>query len=268
MSIKVKLSYDNPVIKKVNGVYYVNNNPYRGKVYRLENKDVINEVGLEDYLYSVVSAEMPVYFGLEALKAQSLAARTYAINTIKNNKNVGFDIFDSDLSQVYRGMRNEKKQVIKAVDLTKDEVITYQNVPILALYHSSSGDRTKSALEVFNKEVPYLQSVTDYSNSKKWEYKIKLKDLEKKFKMSYSRIPYLNKNVIRRTLTNKNVPSNNFKMKQIGNYVYIRGKGNGHNVGMSQWGAKYLANEKNYDYKKIIKYYYKGVKINKLGDLK
>lgn len=268
MSIKVKLSYDNPTIKKIDGIYYVNNNPYRGRVYKLKNNDVINEVGLEDYLYSVVSAEMPVYFGLEALKAQSLAARTYAINTIKNNKNKGFDIFDTDLSQVYKGMKNEQKEVIKAVNLTKDEIITYKNEPILAMYHSSSGDKTKSAIEIFNKDIPYLQSVVDYSNSKVWEYKIKLKDLEKKFNMSYSKIPYLNKNNIRRRLTSKVIPSNNFKMKQVGEYVYIKGKGHGHNVGMSQWGAKYLANEKKYNYKQIIKHYYKGVQISKIGGLK
>lgn len=259
--VKVRLSYDNPKIEKIGGVYYVNDNPYRGIVYKINNNIVINEVGLEDYLYSVVSSEMPVYFGAEALKAQALAARTYAINTIKNNKNSDFDIYDTDLSQVYMGMKSEKKEIINAVNSTKGEIIVYKKEPILALYHSSSGNRTKSALDVFKKNVPYLQAVEDFSNSKTWENKIKIKDLEKKFKLPYEKIPYLNKNKIRRTLTNKLVPSNNFKMRQVGNYVYIKGKGSGHNVGLSQWGAKYLAKEKKYNYKQIIKHYYRGVQI-------
>lgn len=263
--IKVKLNYNNPAIVKKGNIYYVNGRPYRGKVYRNGN-DVINEVDLENYLYSVVSAEMPIYFGEEALKSQSVAARTYAIHSIKNNNKKGFDLYDSQLSQVYKGISNEKEAIISAVNATKGEIITYSGEPILAVYHSSSGDRTKSSKEVFGRHYPYLKSVEDFSSSKTWSYKISKSTLEKRLGLPYSKIVNLSTNKIRRALSTKYIRSTNFSMKEVGDSVHIYGKGYGHGVGLSQWGAKYLGQSKNYSYKEILKHYYVGTKIEQIGN--
>ncbi len=266
--VKVKLSYKNPKIIKKGEFYYVNGKAYRGMVY-LEGSNVINEIELEEYLYSVVPSEMAPYFDIEALKAQSVAARTFTLYSIKNHKAKSpyYDLDDTVIYQVYKGVSSENDRTTKAVNATKGEIMLDENInPILAQYHSSSGDKTLSSKEVFGKEVSYLQSVKDYSESKKWEYKISKKSLETKFRKKYSKISKLENSYIRKKMGYSKIKSNNFYMKLKNGYVYFYGKGFGHNVGMSQWGAKYLAEEKKYNYIQILKHYYTNIDIIKIGE--
>ena len=120
---------------------------------------VVNIVGLEAYLLGVVPGEMPRDWPLEALKAQAVAARTYAVAHLVKAK--GFDLHSDWRSQVYYGVASEGSGPTRAVNETKGEIVTYEGAPAQTLYFSSSGGRTISSLDVFGNDIPYLQAVDD-----------------------------------------------------------------------------------------------------------
>ena len=124
---------------------------------------LVNVVGLEAYLLGVVPGEMPKDWPLEALKAQAVAARTYAIGHLVKAK--GFDLYSDWRSQVYYGVASEAPGPTRAVTETRGEVVTYDGAPAQTFYFSSSGGRTISSLDAFGTEVPYLQSVDDQWDS-------------------------------------------------------------------------------------------------------
>lgn len=133
---------------------------YRGgfELSRFNNRlAVINEVPLEQYLYAAVPAEMPASWPAEALKAQAVAARTYAL--YKGTSFEIADVVDSVLSQVYRGMADELPTTNQAVDATAGEVANYNGRLIETLFSSSSGGATANAEEIWGNPVPYLVSV-------------------------------------------------------------------------------------------------------------
>ncbi|WP_020615855.1 SpoIID/LytB domain-containing protein [Paenibacillus daejeonensis] len=134
---------------------------YRGgfELSRFNNRlAVINEVPLDQYLYAVVPAEMPASWPAEALKAQAVAARTYAL--YNGTRFEIADVVDSVLSQVYRGISDELPATNQAVDATSGEVAKYNGRLIETLFSSSSGGATANAEEVWGNQVPYLVSVT------------------------------------------------------------------------------------------------------------
>jgi SpoIID/LytB domain protein len=136
--------------------------PYRGQIevgVIGQKLDVVNVVGLEPYLQGVVPQEMPSAWPDEALKAQAVAARSYALSHRLSGK--GFDLYADVRSQVYGGIRGESPRTTAAVQATKAEVLLWEGKPIDALFHSTSGGRTVDAAEVFGKPVPYLVSVDD-----------------------------------------------------------------------------------------------------------
>jgi stage II sporulation protein D len=135
----------------------------------------IDAVGIEDYLKGVVPAEMPSSWPAEALKAQAVAARTYALANRAAAK--PYDLYADTRSQVYLGVSSEVRSTNAAIDATAGQVVTYQGKPISALFSSSSGGRTAAQSEAFpgGKPVPYLASVADpYDNSpyKNWSVAI------------------------------------------------------------------------------------------------
>lgn len=134
----------------------------------------IEEINIDEYLYGVVSAEMPANFHEEALKAQSLVARTYTIYKIVNgSKHAGADICDSSsccqawISKEDRFARwneedreNNWQKIVSAVEATKGKIITYEGKPINAFFHSNSGGTTETATNVWGgANYPYLQTV-------------------------------------------------------------------------------------------------------------
>jgi stage II sporulation protein D len=137
---------------------------YRGSIHvdvvggRLR---AINVVGLEQYLYGVVPAEVPDDWPAEVLKAQAVAARTYALATRKTRG--AFDLFPDVRSQVYRGIDEEVESTNVAVDETAGEVLMYEGRPATTYFHSTSGGRTASIADVWpgSNPVPYLSSVED-----------------------------------------------------------------------------------------------------------
>jgi stage II sporulation protein D len=155
-------------------LYFVPMNPhsylnYGGKNYRgifvlrgsLEGTILINVLNLEDYLISVVPGELsPYHFGeIEALKAQAIAARTYALKNLGRFDDLGFDLYATPQSQLYEGMSLEHPQSSLAVEETKGEVVVYAGKLINALYTSTCGGATEDAEAMFGgKPIPYLKS--------------------------------------------------------------------------------------------------------------
>jgi stage II sporulation protein D len=137
-------------------------NAYRGQIevgVTGGKLDAVNVVGLEQYLQGVVAKEMPSSWPDEALKAQAVAARSYALAHRLSGK--PFDLYSDVRSQVYGGVAGETARTTAAVQGTKGEVLLWEGKPIDALFHSTSGGATLDAAEVFGKPVPYLVGVDD-----------------------------------------------------------------------------------------------------------
>ncbi len=142
----------------------VDNRRYRGAIEVFGNSrntfTVVNELSLEDYLPGVVPNELsPTTFGeIEALKAQAVAARTYAVRNMGQSKNEGYDICATDACQVYMGAGSEHPLSSQAVMETRGVIATYKDEPINALYSSTCGGRTEDAENIFDEKFPYLVS--------------------------------------------------------------------------------------------------------------
>ncbi|ORU00785.1 Stage II sporulation protein D (SpoIID) [Anaerovibrio sp. JC8] len=124
---------------------------------------IVNRLSLEDYVKGVLPSEMTPSWNQEALKAQAVAARTFALYT-KNQKahfGSGYDLCDSTHCQSYDGLVNEADSTSLATDATMGLVMTYQGKPIYAPYHSSSGGSTENSEDVWGNYLPYLRSVKD-----------------------------------------------------------------------------------------------------------
>lgn len=121
----------------------------------------VNVLGMQEYLYSVVPSEMPASFGLEAVKAQAVAARTYALSQINRHTSDGFNLCSTTHCQVYSGMRTENSLTTQAVDETENMIVTYDGELISTYYSASMGGYTEDVKNVWGKEVPYLKAVKD-----------------------------------------------------------------------------------------------------------
>ena len=143
---------------------------YRGEIqFRPGQKGitVINRLSLEEYLYSVLPAEMPASWPQEALRAQAIAARSYALANMGGFAQRGFDVMGSVLSAAYKGAKNETKKTNWAVDTTKGQVMTYNGKVIPAFFSANSGGYTESQKSVWGSDNPYLQAVPDILLSQK-----------------------------------------------------------------------------------------------------
>ncbi len=149
---------------------------------------VVNSLPLEEYLYGVVPSEMPASWPLEALKTQAVAARTYAIKNAGQFSSDGFDILPTTMSQVYEGAEAETPNSNKAVDETKNKIITYDSKVINAYYSSGAGGMTENGLDAWGNDLPYLKSVEDYdfdSPKYTWYKHITNEDIQNFVKKEY-----------------------------------------------------------------------------------
>lgn len=154
-------------------------NSFRGQVefYRKTDSDmtIINVLPFEEYLYGVVPNEIEAYSNIEAIKAQAIAARTYSYKYINKHASNGFNLCSTTDCQVYKGYSSESTATNKAVDETKNMVVTYNGSIAETLYFSSDGGKTEAAVNVWGNDVPYLQSVEDkYESGKSYQYNWKL----------------------------------------------------------------------------------------------
>lgn len=263
----------------------------------LKNDNTVENINLEEYLIGVVSSEVPLYFEEEAIKAQTVASRTYALKQIENNKSNSYDVTDNTLSQVYstndelkekwgNNYEENYNKVKRIIDDTKGEYISYNNDYIYAFFFSTSNGYTEDNKNVFGEDLPYLKSVEssfdkDENSSFEVEVLIDKSDFYNKLGINYSdsisisnvsksesnRILYLEINGIgfkgREFQKLLGLRSNDFTILDQGNTIKITTKGYGHGVGLSQYGANALAKQ-NKNYIEILKYYYKGTEIKKL----
>ncbi|HVU77108.1 MAG TPA: SpoIID/LytB domain-containing protein [Gaiellaceae bacterium] len=140
----------------------VDGHAYRGKLVVSadgKNVDVIDVVSLEDYVKGVVPAEMPSTWPAQALEAQAVAARSYALANLAKGK--PFDLYDDTRSQEYGGAGVQVPSTDAAVDATKGQVVTYHGKVADTLFFSTSGGRTASSLEATGILVPYLVPEAD-----------------------------------------------------------------------------------------------------------
>ncbi|WP_286680678.1 SpoIID/LytB domain-containing protein [Tepidanaerobacter sp. EBM-49] len=144
---------------------------------------VVNELGLDEYLYGVIPCEMPSNWDIEALKAQTVAARTYAVANLGKWQNYGFDVSAGSSDQVYGGFSEETAKTNQAVDQTSGQILLYDGKPITAFYHADSGGRTEACKDVFGIDLPYLQPVDDIvpSQSPYETWQISLDELSKRY---------------------------------------------------------------------------------------
>ena len=148
------------------GMVSLDGREYRGGVEfsRLSGSGItaINLVSMEEYLLSVVPSEMPASWHLEALKAQAVAARTYALRTVRNSVHTGFDLCDGVHCQVYNGAGWEHENSSAAVMATAGLALFFNGELIDAVYSASSGGFTENSENVWLEARPYLRSVSDY----------------------------------------------------------------------------------------------------------
>ena len=268
------------------------------KVIRV--KDVKNNktitLPFEEYIKGVLAGEMPASFELEALKAQAVAARSYALVQCSKNKDKDYDVVNTTDNQVYltdEDLKNKWQndysaklnKIKKAVMETKGEYLSYEDKVVEALFFSTSTGKTENSEDVFSSKVPYLRSV-----SSTWDeasplytdtFTFALTDFYQKLNISYNdkmdyqilettstgrvkKIKINNQELNGRDMAKKlGLRSNYFNIVQNNNKITINTKGFGHGVGMSQYGALGMAKE-GYTYDKILKHYYQDVEIKKI----
>lgn len=261
---------------------------YGGAIsFRVNNKklDIVNRVEMDEYLKGVLPKEMSPSFPMESLKAQALCSRSFAINNYNKFIKNGYNLDDTTRSQVYYGKDVEEKTTNKAVEETIGQVIKYDGKVAETIFCASSGGYTVASSEAWGgNSVPYLISKEDPYSVHPWKYELKNSDLKKLnlsdvFSVS---LDYNNSNRVnnltfstskgdvkikatdfRNKIGNTIIKSTLFDVNVIGNKVFVSGKGYGHGVGMSQYGAVEMA-KKGSNYKDIIEFYFPGTNIEKI----
>lgn len=289
--IYISLKIKDEKIKNEEKINIISNQLVRVKREKLNRIDTMT---LEEYVKGVVSAEMPISFDLEALKAQAVCARSYVLKKINNSKE--YDVVDTVSNQVYQDDFELKKKwkndyeknynkLKQAVTETSGEYMTYNGKIIETFFFSTSNGYTENSEEVFVKSLPYLRSVESSWDSEvspvfNYETQMSLLDFYNKLNLKYNKkLEYkilektkgesvktieINKVKFKGTDVRKklNIRSTDFYFEVIGNNVIIKTKGYGHGVGMSQYGALAMS-KKGYKYDEILKYYFKGIEISK-----
>ena len=249
---------------------------------------LINVVRLEDYLYSVVPAEMPPNWSLEALKAQAVIARTYAVSRL--NPKADFDLCATQQCQVYPGVNKESERSSQAVALTRGQIVAWNGKPAQTFFSSDNGGWTASANEVWGMNLPYSVAQPDpFSKSPKstWQIKVPWSRVSS-IASAYARVGTLSDvkvnsysnsgRPLELTLTGsggkavvKGAEAGGF-VKSLGGYstrvafgsnpdgLVMAGAGYGHGVGLSQYGALGMAGA-GYDYLYIMGFYFPKARI-------
>ena len=249
------------------------------------------EINIDEYLIGVIGCEMPALFEEEALKAGTVAARTYILNKLENDPN--YIISSTTNDQCYNTEEELKEKwdndydkyfakIKKIIEETQGEYMTYNNEIIKAFYFSTSNGKTENVENVFGEQLDYLVSVDSQYDKNTSQYKRTIQLTKDEF-LNKLNLPKNNNieitNIIRNeserideiTINNQkfkgtnirkllDLRSTDFEIKIDENNVTITTKGYGHGVGMSQYGANELA-KIGYNYEEILKHYYSGIEL-------
>ena len=274
---------------------------YRGAL-KLRHKGggltAVNIVPVDDYLRSVVPEEMPVDWPAEAIKAQSVAARSFALASRGRHASEGYDLCTTTHCQLYTGTTAEKSASNAAIKATRGEVLTYGGKPIEALFHTDSGGMTENSEDVWGSHVPYLRAAKDTpAKTMPWTKTISRADLERKLaakghdigkvrsialsplaigrsakdRTASCRVKTMTVKGTKGTVTLSGttwrsllgLKSTLFDAKLTKDAVTFTGYGSGHGLGISQWGAERMA-AKGASYAEILHHYYTGTTLQQM----
>lgn len=273
------------------GTFTLNGRTYRGSL-RVEATDsglrFVNLVPLEAYLRGVVPSEMQAIWPMEALKAQAVAARSFTLSRL--DPLAPWDVCATEQCQVYLGVAAEHPRSDRAVEDTAGIVITYAERPAAAYYHADSGGTVASSGEVWGTQLPYLVAIPDLTYStphRRWTVALSATVLASAAAARGGRIGTPTAvQVVERgpsgrvtrlsvtgssgtlvfegsdlasVLRSAGAPSTAFDVVQG---LTVRGDGRGHGVGMSQYGARAMA-EAGADYREILGFYYRGIGLQR-----
>ena len=255
---------------------------------------VVNELPLEEYLIGLINCEISSAWPMEAIKAQAVIARSYAVYQRQARRGAVYQLESSVMDQVYEGCDLEDSRAARGVQETSGEVLAYDDKVIQAFYHANCAGHTESSRNVWGMSIPYLQGVPcqycQDGNPILWEQRIPLKKVEAALRGAGFQISGLKELKVqgrnpsgrvqqvaagsargsvsvpgvafRKALGYGVVKSTNFELRVSGDDCLISGAGSGHGVGLCQWGAKQRAVD-GFQYREILSYYYPGVKLSK-----
>ena len=257
-----------------------------------EQLTVINYVKLEDYVKGVVPYEMSAYWTFEALRAQAVCARTYAMYNIDSYADYGFDLTDDTRSQVYRGTLDADSTTDDAVDSTSGQLLRYNGELCEIYYFSADGGATEDGKNVFSTDKPYLAGKTDPFEAhadhsfETWTIELSGQEIQHRLNNAGYEIgkvcdiyPVMSKtgNVValhfydeedrvvtidgRRCYTVLGLHNCRFQIVHSSGDFSFSGSGWGHNCGMSQWGAYAMADTYGYNYEDILRFYFTGAYV-------
>ncbi|WP_448527407.1 SpoIID/LytB domain-containing protein [Parathermosynechococcus lividus] len=289
------------------GLVRVGDRWYRGRLQILSTSRgllVINLVDLEDYLPSVVGKEMYPSWPQEALKAQAVASRSFALfrrDRERRRPGTLYDVGATVTHQVYPGVSSETASTLAAVAATRHQVLTYGGQVIEAVFHAASGGHTEDSEYVWQKPVPYLRGTPDFdqvSPNFQWTVRLTAAQLRQRIPGIGTIVGFrplqtspqgriismqvvgtagsrtISGNELRRALGLRSTlltvaPEYGNVASQGGQSVpvafTITGRGHGHGLGMSQWGAYGMALQ-GYTYDQILGHYYQGVTLSEISN--
>ena len=281
---------------------YVNGKPYRGVAEASPGEKgvlVVNELQLEEYLVGLINCEISSAWPIEAVKAQAVIARTYALNRKQARSTSFYHLESSVIDQVYDGCEIEDSRARRGVSDTAGKVLSYHGAVIQAFYHSNCGGGTEASENVWGKRLPYLAGVDCRycltSTSSAWDLKIALPELEDRLKAAGYKVSGVTdirpgarnnrgrlKHVVvvssrselaltgdqfRKAIGYSTIKSTNFTVRVEKGEAGFSGLGNGHGVGLCQWGTKQRALD-GFGYDEILSYYYPGTDLIKFSEIR
>jgi stage II sporulation protein D len=275
---------------------------YRGELTLLVDKQgrprLVNRVGLESYLMGVLPSEVPLAWPLEALKAQAIAARTYALYRAAHPDKdaLDWDLDDTTSSQVYGGAAKEDARSDRAVAETRGQVLLWKGALAQTFFHSNCGGRTADVSKVWGGDVPYLRGVAcSFCRGDKhyaWEADLPLdkagqalraaglcpsaelrglQGVEEDASGRFYQVRILHgkgtsvvkASVLRAALGADVMRSTRFEASISQGRLHLRGKGWGHGIGLCQEGARGMADD-GYPCRRILNYYFPGTQLARL----
>ena len=285
------------------GFVYIGDRWYRGRTLLVKTSGgltAVNYVDLEHYLYSVLGGEMSGSWPQEALKAQAVAARSYALYRRQTSATPVYDVGDTPTWQVYKGLVDEAPGTISAVNATAGQVLTYNGQIIEAVFHSSSGGHTENVENVWSQPLPYLRGVPDFDEGApvyRWVTELSASEVSNRISGVGNVLSF----VVESTTPTGRIQSirvvgdageKSLRGNELRNALGLRstllfsispeigqvasadgvpgpsvfrfeGGGFGHGLGMSQWGAHNMA-QQGHTYNQILTHYYTGTALSQI----
>lgn len=281
-----------------NDMLYINGRKYRGRIEVIKDQRyllVVNELPLESYLTGLINHEISSKWPIEAVKAQAVIARTYAVYQKKKRDKGAYHMESTVEDQVYAGSMAEDDRSFYAVQETTGEILTYNGEPALTVYHSNGGGITEDSKNIWGGDYPYLRQVKSLfdkgSPNFSWVLNIDRQAVESALKDAgyvisdikditplrttnsgrVTRVRVRNEKgdlditgeELRKVIGYDKLKSAMFTVEMINGSFVFNGRGSGHGVGLSQWGAKGMA-ENGYSYTEILEHFYPGTRIERI----